>query len=400
MSLTWRQRCSAILGNAMEYYDIAVFTSISMYISQMFTNQGIANSELIVWGVFAVRFLMRPFGGIVIGRYADKYGRRRALVVCNFLTGLATVAMALVPVSLLGPYVVVVFLLFQMVQAFSFGGEYPTLINYLMFDAQKNQRSRVSSMIVGSTILGIIASLLIVTGLRSIFTEQEMGEWGWRIPLLVGVVNIFVSLYLRLSLPELPKTQRLSTRSSSSSIVKVFGIALLGAVIFYTQNLASGILGKAMNIDNLALINTTILVLFLFIFSFIVDRGFNPHKALKFGTTLLLFAAVPLFLLLESSFFIYQAFAVIAISALIALILGNMCAVLWDQCPNQTTSLSIGYNTALSIFGGLTPLIVSQLMEHGVVYVGVYVALATLPTLFIFAHQSSQEKLDFANSNK
>ena len=110
MSLTWRQRCSAILGNAMEYYDIAVFTSISMYISQMFTNQGIANSELLVWGVFAVRFLMRPFGGIVIGRYADKYGRRRALVVCNFLTGLATVAMALVPVSLLGPYVVVVFL--------------------------------------------------------------------------------------------------------------------------------------------------------------------------------------------------------------------------------------------------------------------------------------------------
>ena len=62
-------------------------------------------------------FFNEAFGGIVIGRYADKYGRRRALVVCNFLTGLATVAMALVQVSLLGPYVVVVFLLFQMVQA-------------------------------------------------------------------------------------------------------------------------------------------------------------------------------------------------------------------------------------------------------------------------------------------
>ena len=399
MSLTWRQRCSALLGNAMEYYDIAVFTSISMYISQMFTNQGITNSESIVWGVFAVRFLMRPFGGIVIGRYADLYGRRRALVVCNFLTGLATVAMALVPVSLLGPYVVLVFLLFQMVQAFSFGGEYPTLINYLMFDAQKNQRSRVSSMIVGSTILGIIVSLLIVAGLKSILTEQEMGEWGWRIPLLVGVINIFVSLYLRLSLPELPKIHRLSTYSSRSSILKVFGIAVLGAVIFYTQNLASGILGKVMNIDNLALINTSMLMLFLFIFSLIVDRGFNPRKALKFGTTLLLFAAIPLFLLLESSSFVYQALAVVAISAIIALILGNMCAVLSDQCPNQTTSLGIGYNSALSIFGGLTPLIVSKLMAYGVVYIGVYVALATLPALFIFAHESSQEKRDLAKTH-
>ena len=392
MSLTWRQRCSALLGNAMEYYDIAVFTSISMYISQMFINQGITNSESIVWGVFAVRFLMRPFGGIVIGRYADLYGRRRALVVCNFLTGLATVAMALVPVSLLGPYVVLVFLLFQMVQAFSFGGEYPTLINYLIFDAQKKQRSRVSSMIVGSTILGIIVSLLIVAGLKSILTEQEMGEWGWRIPLLVGVINIFISLYLRLSLPELPKIHRLSTYSSRSSILKVFGIAVLGAVIFYTQNLASGILGKVMNIDNLALINTSMLMLFLFIFSLIVDRGFNPRKALKFGTTLLLFAAIPLFLLLESSSFVYQALAVVAISAIIALILGNMCAVLSDQCPNQTTSLGIGYNSALSIFGGLTPLIVSELMAYGVVYIGVYVALATLPALFIFAHESSQKK--------
>ena len=154
-----------------------------------------------------------------------------------------------------------------------------------------------------------------------------------------------------------------------------------------------------MNIDNLALINTSMLIFFLFIFSLIVDRSFNPRKALKFGTTLLLFAAIPLFLLLESSSFVYQVLAVVAISALIALILGNMCAVLSDQCPHQTTSLGIGYNSALSIFGGLTPLIVSQLMAHGVVYIGVYVALATLPTLFIFAHESSQERRDLAESH-
>ena len=85
MSLTWKQRASAVLGNAMEYYDIAVFASISMYISQLFSNQGIEHSEFIVWGVFALRFLIRPIGGVVICRYAAQYGRKKALVFCNLL---------------------------------------------------------------------------------------------------------------------------------------------------------------------------------------------------------------------------------------------------------------------------------------------------------------------------
>lgn len=173
MSLTWKQRSSAVLGNAMEFYDIAVFASISIYISQLFATQGIEHSEFVVWGVFALRFLVRPFGGIIIGRYADKYGRKRALVFCNLLTGIATVAMAFVSVEIVGQYVVVVFLFFQMIQSFSFGGEYPTLINYLLYDAKKTERSRVSSLIVASSIVGVIISLLIVAGLESVLSAKR-----------------------------------------------------------------------------------------------------------------------------------------------------------------------------------------------------------------------------------
>ncbi|MDC5821227.1 MFS transporter [Vibrio europaeus] len=390
MSLTWKQRSSAVLGNAMEFYDIAVFASISIYISQLFATQGIEHSEFVVWGVFALRFLVRPFGGIIIGRYADKYGRKRALVFCNLLTGIATVAMAFVPVEIVGQYVVVVFLFFQMIQSFSFGGEYPTLINYLLYDAKKTERSRVSSLIVASSIVGVIISLLIVAGLESVLSAKEMSEWGWRVPLLVGVANIIVSLYLRLSLPELPKAEAVASKSSRAIIAKVFCISILGAVVFYVQNLASGILGKAMNIDNLALINSSILVVMLFAFAVLVDKRSSPTKAFKIGALLMLFSAVPLFALLGSNQFVWQALAVLGISSLAAIILGNLAALLWQQSDNQTTSLGIGYNIALSIFGGLTPLLVTEAMLFSPAYVGVYVAIATIPGLTVLYRFNAQ----------
>ncbi|CAM3571665.1 MFS transporter [Vibrio aquimaris] len=336
-----------------------------------------------MWGVFALRFLIRPFGGVVIGRYADTYGRKRALVFCNLLTGLATVSMAFVPVDSVGQYIVVVFLFFQMIQAFSFGGEYPTLINYLLYDAKKSERSRVSSLIVASSIVGVIISLLIVAALEHYLTTEEMSDWGWRVPLLVGVANIIVSLYLRLSLPELPKAEAVASKSSCQIIAKVLCISILGAVVFYVQNLASGILGKAMGIENLALINSSLLVLLLLVFSFLVDKCSSPQQAFKFGAMFMLFTAIPLFVLLDSREFIWQAIAVLGISALAAIILGNLAALLWQQSANQTTGLGIGYNIALSIFGGLTPLIVTEAMLLSSAYVGLYVAIATLPGLAV-----------------
>ncbi|MCG7499633.1 MFS transporter [Vibrio sp. Of7-15] len=392
MSLTWKQRSSAVLGNAMEFYDIAVFASISIYISDLFASQGVDGAVTVVWAIFALRFLVRPLGGVLIGRYADKVGRKKALIFCNALTGVATVAMAFVPVSIVGEYVVLVFLLFQMVQAFSFGGEYPTLISYLLHDAKPSERSKISSLIVASSIIGVILSLLIVAGLKMTLTDAQMHDWGWRIPLLVGVVNILISLYFRLSLPELPRNTSNETSSKSmEGIVRVFCISILGAVVFYVQNLASGILGKSLNIENLPLINSTMLVLLLGVVAYLTDRGPGPEKTFKMGSMMILLCAVPLFMMLGSGVTVLQFIAVLGISLLSAMILGNLAALLWLQVPNQTASLGIGYNIALSIFGGLTPLIVTKVMDFGSMYVGVYIAVATLPALFILTQKTKSQ---------
>ena len=100
--LTWKQKIGAVTGNALEFYDIAVFASISGFISVLFAHQGIEHAEYVVWGIFALRFLVRPLGGLVIGHYAKNHGVRSALILTNLMIGLATLSMAFMPVEALG----------------------------------------------------------------------------------------------------------------------------------------------------------------------------------------------------------------------------------------------------------------------------------------------------------
>ena len=170
--LTWKQKIGAVTGNALEFYDIAVFASISGFISVLFAHQGIEHAEYVVWGIFALRFLVRPLGGLVIGHYAKNHGVRSALILTNLMIGLATLSMAFMPVESLGKYIVVVFLLLQIVQAFSFGGEYPTLISYLHQGTDQADKSKTSSLIVASSLVGVVVSLVVVYGLKELLTVE------------------------------------------------------------------------------------------------------------------------------------------------------------------------------------------------------------------------------------
>ena len=97
MYLSWKQRLSVVCGNAMEFYDIAVFAAISPFLAHILSVNGYENSQAILWGMFALRFLLRPLGGYVVGKIADNYGKRPALILTSSLTGFSTISMALLP---------------------------------------------------------------------------------------------------------------------------------------------------------------------------------------------------------------------------------------------------------------------------------------------------------------
>ncbi|WNJ96848.1 MFS transporter [Vibrio ruber] len=382
--LSWLQRLGIVSGNAFEFYDIAVYAAISPYLSHLLSSHGIVHSEWMVWGIFALRFLIRPLGGLAIGKIADTQGRKKALIITSSLTGSATLLMAALPVNILGESLVILLLCLQMVQAFSFGGEYPTIIQYLHQGSQREQHARISSLIVASSIVGVIASVLIVMGLKSTLSESQMQAYGWRIPLIIGAVNIAMSFWFRLRLPAaLPTPQPTRLTNDVRTTVRIGLVSVTGAVVFYVQNISSTILAKDFPIQPFALVNSVTLLVMILLVGWITDKYLSsPKKSFSGGLLAGLVVSYPAYYLLIHGHDGWQQWiAFITISLISALILANLATVLFSIARNNTTSLGLGYNVALSVFGGMSPLIVSFLSEYDASYVGAYAALTTIPAL-------------------
>ncbi|CAM2925596.1 MFS transporter [Moritella viscosa] len=389
--LTWKQKIGAVTGNALEFYDIAVFASISGFISVLFSHQGIEHAEYVVWGIFALRFLVRPLGGLVIGHYAKNHGVRSALILTNLMIGLATLSMAFMPVEALGKYIVVAFLLLQIVQAFSFGGEYPTLISYLHQGTDQADKSKTSSLIVASSLAGVVISLVVVYALNQLLTVEEMNNYGWRLPLLVGVLNTLMSLYVRLSLPALPLVKTVIRPMQRSRLIfRIFMVTIIGAVIFYTQNFASKMIGEELKIENLPLINSLLLLSTLAFVGWFTDKYSSVTQVFRFSSIALALCSIPLFLLLSSGDQVYMGISIFLFTLISGALLGNLAAVLWQESEGDIISLGFGYNIALSLFGGATPLIIGLLIPKGFAFVGLYVALAAIPALVILSRPNTK----------
>ncbi|BEM74005.1 MFS transporter [Serratia marcescens] len=386
--MKWSQRIGVVSGNAMEFYDIAVYAAISPYLSTSFEQQGFIHSQLIIWGIFAIRFLIRPFGGIIVAQYAKRNGRKSALILTSTLTGSATILMATLPINALGFYLPLALLILQMVQAFSFGGEYPTIINYLINDCEKEQQGRISSLIVGSSLIGVIFSELIVLTLKNMLDSHQMMEFGWRIPLFIGGINILISFWFRTTLP-FQKVQHSNTSNyekKTTKTVKLFLLTIPAAVVFYIQNLASSMIGAKLFTGPLKeifpLINTSLLLATVISTGLFVDRFTNPIRSFDFGIGCLFLFGIPLYYLSNSESFTVLILSILGISVVSAMILSNLAAALKEKSEGDDTSLGLGYNMALSLFGGLTPIIVHSLIPYGVIYVGIYISLSAIPVFF------------------
>ncbi|HEN3611028.1 TPA: MFS transporter [Yersinia enterocolitica] len=378
--MKWKFRIGAVAGNALEFYDIAVFGAISVYLAAEFERQGYTQGHLWVWGIFALRFIVRPLGGYVIGRYADAVGRKPALILTSFITGLATLSMALLPVSLLGQYTPLALLLLQMALALSYGGEYPTLITYLFSDAQDNQRARISALIVCSSIVGVLASLLIVYSLENYLSSEKMQSIGWRVPLFLGVLNIMISFWFRARLPvqSVPPVQSLKIHPMNT--LHIFLLTVPGAVIFYVHNMSTTLLREVLHLDFLKgvypIVSSGLLLVSLLVCGWLTDRFTTPSKVFRLGVIFLIIFSVPLYFILNSKTVELMIVAQFIITLNASMILCNLASVLFDFSGGHTTTLGMGYNLSLSFFGGLTPLIISFLISYNVIYVGLYISLS------------------------
>lgn len=381
--MQWSVRFKAAIGNALEYYDVAIFAAVSIYLSEEFKQLGYANATEMIWSIFALRLVIRPLGGYVIGRYADRVGKKSALVLTSIISGGATLGMALLPIQFLGVYTPIVVLLLQVTLSFSYAGQFPSLVIYLFNSSKSNERSRISAMLVCFAIFGVIYSFFFVFMLEHFLKTEDMQSFGWRIPFILGVINIFIIFLLRVKLPNL------ITKNNSDSgkyfSFFIFLITIPGSVIFYVQNISFLLILEQFNFEGnkvlYAMLSSIILFLFIAFLGVLTDKYSSAITVFNLGVYAMIFLSIPLYSIFNSNVTEWFILAQIIMVIYNAMILCNFSSVLATYSKGSVAILALGYSMGSAILGGVTPLIISYLMKVGYIYIGVFLTFCGLSFL-------------------
>jgi MHS family alpha-ketoglutarate permease-like MFS transporter len=236
------------IGNLIEWYDWYVYAAFSIYFAQAFFPHGDLTAQLLnTSAIFAVGFFMRPIGGWVMGSYADRYGRKKALINSVLLMCLGSLIIACTPTyETIGIYAPILLVLARLLQGLSVGGEYASSATYLTEMATKNNRGFYSSFQYVTLIAGQLLALLVLILLQQVFlTHAQLEQWGWRIPFAIGALLSLVALYLRYGMLETSaftaKKRKQPTEPLIYTLARypkeimiVVGLTMGGTLAFYT----------------------------------------------------------------------------------------------------------------------------------------------------------------------
>ncbi|UBX49188.1 MFS transporter [Providencia alcalifaciens] len=374
--MKWKYRFGAVAGNTLEYYDIAIFAAISGYLSAELERLGYNQATEMVWGIFALRFIIRPIGAYVIGRYADIKGKKSALVLTSFITGTATLCMALLPISLLGNYTPIAILILQMALAFSYAGEYPSLITYLFNHSKHNEKARLSAIINGSTLLGIIFSLSVVFSLEYFLEPEFMQRVGWRIPLFLGLLNIAISFWFRIKLPENNTKEINEEKVNYTHMFSVFLLTIPGNIMFFVQHFSTVVLLDKMQVivdkTNWALSLAILALLLMLIFGWLADKYNAVEKVFNLGVIFMVFFSIPAYVMINTQSIELIILSQFIINIYAAMILATTPFILFKAAKGKIVTLALGFNFAAMLFGGFSPLVITYLASINVVYIGLF----------------------------
>ena len=240
------------LGTVFEWYDFYLYGSLAAIIAkQFFSGLDPTSAYIFALLAFAAGFLVRPFGAIFFGRLGDMIGRKYTFLVTILLMGASTFVVGLLPsYASIGIAAPVILIALRLLQGLALGGEYGGAATYVAEHAPHGKRGAYTSWIQTTATLGLFLSLLVILGVRNTLGEKEFLDWGWRVPFLVSIVLLGVSVWIRLSLSESPAFQKMKSEGKTSKrpLAESFGewknlkiviLALLGltagqAVVWYT----------------------------------------------------------------------------------------------------------------------------------------------------------------------
>ena len=369
---------SGSVGNLVEWYDWYVYAAFSLYFAQAFFPKGDRTSQLLnTSAVFAVGFLMRPLGGWLLGRYADRHGRRRALMLSVLLMCTGSLIITFTPgyasIGVAAPALLVVA---RLLQGLSVGGEYGTSATYLSEMATREHRGFWSSFQYVTLVMGHLLALVVLIALQQVFlTDAELRDWGWRIPFAIGALAAVSALWLRRNMQETETFVRSEQGDAAwqqrqgtvralmehpRAVLTVIGLTMGGTLAFYTYTTyMHKFLVNSAGLDNrsAALLNASTLFVYMLmqpLVGALSDRIGRRPVLIAFGVlgTLL---TVPILSALQDVETVAQAFwLILAALTIVSFYTAINAVVKAELFPAEVRALGVGlpYALTVAVFGG------------------------------------------------
>lgn len=373
---------SGMIGNALEWYDYALYAQFAYIIGQHFFPDSEMRDTL-TFAVFAAGFIVRPLGGIIFGNIGDKFGRRIALVVGIITMAVPTAGIGLLPgYKTIGIAAPIILTIIRLIQGFSLGGEFSGCISYIVEHASLEQRGLAGSASFVSMCGGMLLGLITAAGFSYFMPADMLFEWGWRIPFIAGLFISSVGLYIRKNLSESPiykkakESGRLARFPLRETLTKhpkeliiALGLYITVTATFYTSTVFIGNFMQTLGYTNQqsVIVSSIILVVMMIVFpisAYISDRvGRRP--VLICGIILLILLVYPIFICLGSMNFALAIISQILFTGIIAVYMGPIPTVLVEIFPTSVrfTGVALSYNLAAAIFGGTAPMVAMLLMK-------------------------------------
>ncbi|ANH77001.1 sugar (and other) transporter family protein [Ralstonia insidiosa] len=377
---------SGSVGNLVEWYDWYVYSAFALYFAKSFFPKGDQTAQLLnTAAVFAVGFLARPVGGWLMGIYADRYGRKRALFFSVVLMCMGSLIIALTPsYATIGVAAPVLLVLARLLQGLSVGGEYGTSATYLSEVANKENRGFFSSFQYVTLIAGqLVALALLIVLQQFVLTHEQLEAWGWRIPFFIGALCALIAMRMRSHMEE---TQSFTAAKDNKkrgtlaelakhprAVATVVGLTLGGTVAFYTysiymQKFLANTVGLSK--DQATLVSGATLLLFAIlqpIVGGLSDRIGRRPILISFGALGTLFT-VPIMTGISQTTNVWTAFFLIMAALVIVSGYTSINAVVKAELfPAEVRALGVGlpYALTVSIFGGTAEYIALWLKQAG-----------------------------------
>jgi MHS family proline/betaine transporter-like MFS transporter len=377
-----RQLMAASIGNVLEYYDFVVYAFLAAIIARkFFPNESEVASLLASFAAFGVGFLARPLGGAIIGRIGDRSGRRVALLITIFGMAIGTVGIGALPTyAQIGVFAPIFLVAMRLLQGLSAGGEWGGATSFIAESAPKGRRGWFGGIgqasIASASLLGSIVTALVAMA----FTPDQMQDWAWRVPFLLGGLLLPVGIYMRSNIEETPAFE--ASRNTApmtppefgsplAMMAKAFGFTIVWTVGYYVMlNYMPTFLTKFAGLSQSEALWGNAIALAVLVATTPLFGLFSD----KIGRKPLLLACCAAFVILP-----YPVFSIILdkasfptivglqilINLFIAAFSGAGPAALAELFPthSRTLLMSVGYSLSVAIFGGFAPYIATWLIE-------------------------------------